>query len=342
LSQIRSGLLQDVSFPGQSTTGAWVCQFVFDYFYLTGLGTRRSKHARNGYPEVVRWNHVMERYFTELANAFVRGKLSRADGTIEDGINAGLRLHKFKVNSELPRVQRVLGILRGVAPENLLDIGSGRGTFLWPLLSAFPELRVTAVDSSQWRSRDLAAVRRGGIERLERWASHHVVALREILGRRDVMYGEWLYARHTIGYDRLPHYFLEFDILDRESGAFLSTEARRSILAGGPVRSVPVLGVGPVSAIDNYLGESRCSSTEMMEGLYLKREDESVTERYKYVRSDFLQAVANSDSHWMDRPIEPNRLAEGIDLSDQSDGTMRSSVLAGPGGRIGSRVSRQD
>jgi 2-polyprenyl-3-methyl-5-hydroxy-6-metoxy-1,4-benzoquinol methylase len=72
----------------------------------------------------------------------------------------------FKVNSELPRVQRILGILRGLAPENLLDVGSGRGTFLWPLLAAFPELPVTAVDSSERRSSDLAAVRRGGIERL--------------------------------------------------------------------------------------------------------------------------------------------------------------------------------
>src|SRR5262249_7817347 len=58
---------------------------------------------------------------------------------------------------------------------------------------------------------------------LKRWASHHVAALRDILGRRYVMYGEWLYARHTIPYDGLPHYFLEFDILDRESHTFLST-----------------------------------------------------------------------------------------------------------------------
>jgi 2-polyprenyl-3-methyl-5-hydroxy-6-metoxy-1,4-benzoquinol methylase len=110
---------------------------------------------------------MTERYFTELANAFVRGKLRQGDATTEDGINAGLRLHKFKANSELPRVQRILGILRGLAPENLLDIGSGRGTFLWPLLATFPELPVTAIDFSERRSSDLAAVRRGGIERLK-------------------------------------------------------------------------------------------------------------------------------------------------------------------------------
>jgi len=149
---------------------------------------------------------------------------------------------------------------------------------------------------------------------LKRWASHHVATLRDILGQRYVMYGEWLYARHTIPYDRLPHYFLEFDMLDRESGDFLDTDARRKLLAGGPVLSAPVLGLAPASKIDTYIGKSRYSSTEMMEGLYLKREDDGrVIERFKYVRTDFLQAVANSDSHWMERPIEPNRLAEGVD-----------------------------
>ena len=108
----------------------------------------------------------MERYFTDLATAFVRGQLESHAATIEDGLNAGLRLHKFKQNTELPRVKRVLGILRGLAPENLLDIGSGRGTFLWPLLASFPLLPVTAIDWSEQRVLDLQAVRRGGVERL--------------------------------------------------------------------------------------------------------------------------------------------------------------------------------
>jgi hypothetical protein len=60
------------------------------------------------------WVIPMQRYFTDLANAFVRGRLGQPDATVEDGLKAGLRLHKFKVNSELPRVQRILGILRGL------------------------------------------------------------------------------------------------------------------------------------------------------------------------------------------------------------------------------------
>ena len=108
-----------------------------------------------------------DRYYTALATAFVRGRLANPDATIEDGIAAGLRLHKFKNDTTLPRVQRVLGILRGLAPESLLDVGSGRGTFLWPLLDAFPDLAVTSIDTSEQRVNDINAVHTGGITRVK-------------------------------------------------------------------------------------------------------------------------------------------------------------------------------
>src|SRR4051794_20000367 len=97
-----------------------------------------------------------DRYFAELAGAFVRGRLGAGDGDdVARGLAAGLRLHKFKRNAELPRVRRVLGLLRGLAPSSLLDVGSGRGTFLWPLLDALPELPVVAVDRDARRAADL-------------------------------------------------------------------------------------------------------------------------------------------------------------------------------------------
>ncbi|KAG0752736.1 hypothetical protein G6F22_021744 [Rhizopus arrhizus] len=58
------------------------------------------------------------------------------------------------------------------------------------------------------------------------------------------MYGETLTKKHSVFYDALPHHFFEFDVLDRHSGNFLSTDARRALLAGGPVLSVPVLYEG--------------------------------------------------------------------------------------------------
>ncbi len=112
-----------------------------------------------------------QRHYSELAAAFCRGRLDLVSSTSDGdalcaGNAAGLRLHKFKRSAELPRVRRVLGTLRSFAPTSLLDIGSGRGVFLWPLLDAFPELSVTSVDLRPDRVRDLQAVSRGGVGRL--------------------------------------------------------------------------------------------------------------------------------------------------------------------------------
>jgi ubiquinone/menaquinone biosynthesis C-methylase UbiE len=63
----------------------------------------------------------------------------------------------------LARVQVVLGILRGIGPAELLDIGSGRGAFLWPLLDAMPELPVTASDTLAQRVADIQRVADGGV-----------------------------------------------------------------------------------------------------------------------------------------------------------------------------------
>ena len=70
----------------------------------------------------------------------------------------------------------------------------------------------------------------------KQWATTHQSVFFQRLSDRYVMYGEWLYAKHTIFYDALPHYFLEFDILDVESGDFLSTERRTSLLDGAADR----------------------------------------------------------------------------------------------------------
>lgn len=82
---------------------------------------------------------------------------------IQMGLDAGLRLHRFKRTMDLPRVRKVLGILKGLRPTSLLDIGSGRGAFLWPLLDAFPALPVTALDLLDYRVADILAVRDGGV-----------------------------------------------------------------------------------------------------------------------------------------------------------------------------------
>jgi SAM-dependent methyltransferase len=127
-------------------------------------------------------------YYTRFAAAYVRGKLgasmssilppdlldtpleelseAQLDAVIAVGQEAGLRLHRFKRTMGLPRVRKTLGALHGLAPESLLDVGSGRGAFLWPLLDAFPDLPITTLDVLAYRITDMEAVRAGGVTRL--------------------------------------------------------------------------------------------------------------------------------------------------------------------------------
>ena len=52
----------------------------------------------------------------------------------------------------------------------------------------------------------------------------------DVLGDRYILYGEWLYAKHTVFYNSLPHYFLEYDLLDRFPGQFLSIRCGETIV----------------------------------------------------------------------------------------------------------------
>lgn len=179
---------------------------------------------------------------------------------------------------------------------------------------------------------------------LKQWAGAMTDRLLDRLADRYVMYGEWLYAKHTVYYDALPHYFMEFDILDTATGTFLDTPRRAELLSGLPVKPVKVLFAGKFPGEDelralvrpsHFVTESaperfpeevrrlgwdvdravrQTDLSGVMEGLYVKVEEGGVVaERYKFVRSEFTQMVL-SDGHWQDRPLVPNRLAEDAEL----------------------------
>ncbi len=79
----------------------------------------------------------------------------------------GVKLYRFKRGHEsMPRVRQILGFLRGVRPESLLDVGSGRGVFLFPFLEAFPGVPVTSLDLLDYRVDFLEDIRQGGVDRL--------------------------------------------------------------------------------------------------------------------------------------------------------------------------------
>ena len=161
---------------------------------------------------------------------------------------------------------------------------------------------------------------------LKAWCAANGRRLYDALGTRFVLFGEYLHARHTVGYDRLPGLLLEFDVLDKEGGTFLGLDERRERFFGPlDVPTVPVLHRGPLDPADlpglvgrsafwaNFIDPRTGRADDLMEGLYLRTEGGTprrVTGRAKWVRRAFTEAVCAS-THWRTRPVEPNTLDPG-------------------------------
>lgn len=176
------------------------------------------------------------------------------------------------------------------------------------------------------------------------WANTWKDYLFDILEDRYIMYGEWMGTFHSVFYNALPHFFMEFDIWDKREKCFLSTERRHKIVqsANIPLFSVRVIKEGKFdskedilssigksefvsndspAALEALLKKFRLSEDEikillklnkeqLMEGLYIKWEEDGIVKgRYKFVRPIFVQTILDYGKHWLDRQSIPNSLS---------------------------------
>ena len=78
--------------------------------------------------------------------------------------------------------------------------------------------------NAQWRLRVQNRSTRSSTHKqfstLDAWLEAHSSALFQVMEpERHVLFGEWLYAKHSIHYTRLPDYFLAFDLYDWRTGS---------------------------------------------------------------------------------------------------------------------------
>lgn len=161
---------------------------------------------------------------------------------------------------------------------------------------------------------------------LKQWVSVKRHEIERRLEDRYILFGEWVYARHSIHYRRLNHYFYEFDIYDKQHQAFVDLDQRLNLLSGAGIQTVPVIHTGPLqrSKLEQLIGPSQFDSRfdnpltnrtdNLMEGLYLRTEAKgTVTGRAKFVRPEFVEKIKQS-SHWQHQAMVPNELAVGVDI----------------------------
>jgi len=151
----------------------------------------------------------------------------------------------------------------------------------------------------------------GQWKKLDQWLMPRTDSLFEYLSDRLILFGEWCYAQHSVFYDCLPDWFLGFDLYDKQTGRFLSTDRRDNLFRKMCIAQVPVIAHGHFTypELKKLLSKSKLTN-QPAEGLYLRFDKgDWVTQRAKLVRPEFIQSV---EKHWSYSAIKPNRLCTEV------------------------------
>lgn len=233
-----------------------------------------------------------------------------------------------------PRTPHLFGS-RGTADDKHLGATASAGFLADPSLIVEEKLDGTNVGLHftaagrlvlQCRGHEITAGMHPQYDLFKQWAGVKRPTLEGMLADRYILFGEWLYAKHSVHYRALPHYFFEFDIYDKQDAIFLGLETRLLMLDGTGLHTVPVVHRGPLSAdgLRALVTKSQFDSVfdnpltgrpdDLMEGLYLRTEAGGrVTGRAKHVRPEFVEKVKQSE-HWQHQMMVPNRLAPDAEL----------------------------
>lgn len=166
----------------------------------------------------------------------------------------------------------------------------------------------------QNRSKFVCSASHTQFKNLDTWLSTHGGDLCAVLGEpeRYVLFGEWMYAQHSILYTQLPNVFIAFDLYDKVAGAFASRAVLEAKLDGTGIPIVPLVAHKTFTSLEELMALLDTPSQFRgdggpLEGVYLKvdRSDHCVA-RGKLVRADFIH---NIEEHWMSKTLVRNTVA---------------------------------
>ena len=141
------------------------------------------------------------------------------------------------------------------------------------------------------------------------WIAARRSVLTDILEPDRILFGEWCFAVHSMLYDRLPDWFLGFDVYDCAARRFWSTARRDHLVKQTGICRVPRLFTGRTSLAtlqQMLISEHSHLGSQGLEGLYIRRDGSEWLEgRAKLVRPEFFLAI---EEHWSSRPLHHNKI----------------------------------
>ena len=148
---------------------------------------------------------------------------------------------------------------------------------------------------------------RGQWKPLQGWLKIHQERLFDILTNKYILFGEWCYAKHSIYYDRLPDWFLAFDLYDVKKSRFLCRNKRNDLLDKTGIAIIREIAQGCFSfdEVKQLISQS-IYNDELVEGVYLRADEgDWLKARAKLVRPQFIQQI---EEHWSKKRIVMNKI----------------------------------
>lgn len=163
---------------------------------------------------------------------------------------------------------------------------------------------------------------------IDKWIAKHQTELLDLLEpETEILYGEWLYMKHSIHYTNLPDYFLAFDLYNKKTRKFASRDEMERRLSNTSIAIVPLIAKKKFSSIDEIKAlavKTKSSFYDgIIEGVYVRICDsDSTTDRAKIVRSDFISGAQGGDGanirHWTKMALVTNTLVAASTINEDS------------------------
>ena len=160
----------------------------------------------------------------------------------------------------------------------------------------------------QNRSHYVCSSSHAQFKKLDQWILNNKKDLDNILSNGNfIIYGEWLYSKHSIYYTNLPDYFIVFDIYDIDKNKFYSRERIEKIIEKTRLNLIKIIYKGKITLEKlKTLTQSKSQYYDgIVEGIYVRMNNVDWLEiRGKIVRADFI----SGDEHWTKGKIIQNML----------------------------------
>lgn len=127
---------------------------------------------------------------------------------------------------------------------------------------------------------------------LDRWIESHSIELYNIFSQGNfILFGEWVYMKHSINYTKLPDYFVLYDIYNKNTNEFLERKVTEKIIKESRIHMVPIIyeGKSTLDELKKLVNTKSLFYDGLVEGIYVRGCNNGIVKyRGKIVRHDFL------------------------------------------------------